>query len=375
MENSKTFDNSSLEFLEKTAGGMTASGVAANLAILEEAPKYGIDLGALEKLNTEPAVQQAVAAVRPAMARKETRVEPAAKIDSTFLDEADIPLRDVVEKIFHRVDRPFVVVRDDRIEYVNPFFLKLLDIPDEKDILQEKFLKLVSREDWDFLAQNIGEMLTNNEAMEIKLVSTSHKIVKMKFVAVYLSDNRHFSFILIGERTGAKNVPAASMYDAITGLPNFYLFEDRVQVAVNYENYKDIRQKKNMIAVCGISIDNFADFKAIGMQDLVLRKMAEKLILSVRKTYTVASGLKYQFWVLMPDVMDEESLKIEVRKIKTVVTEPVADNFTAHEIKASIGVSIFPEPATSAKKLIEQAILAIQKAQRTPDQDVVVFGL
>ena len=52
----------------------------------------------------------------------------------------------------------------------------------------------------------------------------------------------------------------------------------------------------------------------------------------------------------------------------------VADNFTEHHLDASIGVSIFPEPATSAKKLIEQVILSIQKAQRDGGRRVVVFG-
>lgn len=62
---------------------------------------------------------------------------------------------------------------------------------------------------------------------------------------MYLSDNQHFTFILIGERIIPKTVTARVCMIRITGLPNFYLFEDRVQVAVNYENYKDIRQRKN----------------------------------------------------------------------------------------------------------------------------------
>lgn len=165
------------------------------------------------------------------------------------------------------------------------------------------------------------------------------------------------------------------MYDPVTGLPNFYLFEDRVQVAVNYENYKDIRQRKNMIAVIGIGIDNFPALKTIGMHELVLKKLAEKLMLSLRKTYTVASGLKYQFWILLPDVMDEESLKLELQKIQKIFEEPVADNFTEHDISASIGVSVFPEPGSSAKKLIEQTILSIQKAQKEGGRRMQIFGI
>ena len=130
-----------------------------------------------------------------------------------------------------------------------------------------------------------------------------------------------------------------------------------------------------MIAVIGIGIDNFPALKTIGMHELVLKKLAEKLMLSLRKTYTVASGLKYQFWILLPDVMDEESLKLELQKIQKIFEEPVADNFTEPDISASIGVSVFPEPGSSAKKLIEQTILSIQKAQKEGGRRMQIFGI
>ena len=166
-----------------------------------------------------------------------------------------------------------------------------------------------------------------------------------------------------------------TLYDKNTGLPNFYLFEDRVQVIVNYENYKDVRQKRNMIAVACVALDNFKALKSLGIHDLALRKLAENLMLTLRKTYTVASGLKYHFWILLPDVMDEETLKLELSKIQAIFREPIADNFTNHEISASIGVSVFPEPATSAKKLIEQAILSLQRAQKEGGNRMQIFGL
>ena len=292
-----------------------------------------------------------------------------------FLDETDVSLRDVIDKVFRRSDRPFVIIRDDKIEYANQTFLNLLECPNIDDILHQKFLKLVAKEDWDFLAKNIGEMLTNNAAMEINMISGAHKIIKAKFDAMYIFDKQHFTFILIGERLNRRAANTLSMYDSLTGLPNFYLFEDRVQVIVNYENYKDVRQKRNMIAVACIALDNFEAFKSIGLHDLILRKLAEKLMLTLRKTYTVGSGLKYHFWILLPDVMDEESLKLELSKIQAIFREPVADNFTNHEISASIGVSVFPEPATSAKKLIEQAILSLQRAQKEGGNRMQIFGL
>lgn len=91
-------------------------------------------------------------------------------------------------------------------------------------------------------------------------------------------------------------------------------------MAVNAENYKDIRQKKNMIALAGISIDNMKVFKNMGIDDLILRKLSERLVLSLRKTFTVASGLKYQFWVLIPNVDNMETLMWKSSALRRLLT-------------------------------------------------------
>ena len=94
----------------------------------------------------------------------------------------------------------------------------------------------------------------------------------------------------------------------------------------------------------------------------------------LRRQYTVASGLKYQFWILIPEVQSSADLNVEIQRIKAVFDEPVADNFTEHQVVVSIGVSIFPDPSTSAKKLIEQAIMAVRKAQKEGGNKIILFG-
>ena len=361
-----SLDNTSIEFLEGISDN--------NLSLPENVSENEDYVFGVEDLENLSNTKQKVL-VQPKRALVQSVVVDKKLKESTFLNETDVCLRDIAEKVFHNSERLFVIVRDDKIEYANKAFLKLLAIQNETEVLQQKFLKFVAHEDWNFLAQNIGAMITNNEAMEINLVSSLKKSLKVRFEAIYLPDNLHFTFILMGERNSGPVANLKGLYDSLTGLPNFYLFEDRVQVCVNYENYKDVRQKRNMIAVVGIAIDNFEVLKSLGVHELILRKLAEKLVLSVKKTYTVGSGLKYHFWILLPDVTDEEMLKVELAKIQAVCQEPIADNFATHDLWVSIGVSVFPEPATSAKKLIEQAILSLQKAQKEGGRRMQVFGL
>ena len=44
--------------------------------------------------------------------------------------------------------------------------------------------------------------------------------------------------------------------------------------------------------------------------------------------------------------------------------EGVSDNFTRHDLQFSMGVSYFPQNARSSKKLMEQAIKALEDNQK-----------
>ena len=44
------------------------------------------------------------------------------------------------------------------------------------------------------------------------------------------------------------------MFDRLTGLPSFHLFEDRLQTALTGELLKDIRMRRFQIAVIGVFV-------------------------------------------------------------------------------------------------------------------------
>lgn len=369
MENTKrpkVFDSETLSFLESV--GTTVPPSNTDVSILSSAPRLNIDLRGLETVDDSgnfAVLHQTLTA----------SAQPMDNIPvDNFIDSLDVHLKDIVDKVFKNSERSFVIIRDDKIEYANKTFLKVLGVAGEDDVFQTNFLKFVIKEDWNLLAENIGEMLTNNKKLLVRLKLPDGRTFRMSFEAVYLPDNQHFTFILVGDRIVTKSSLVSGLYDELTGLPNFYLLEDRVQMAVNAENYKEANQKRNMLALVAIGIDNLQAFKAIQMDDMILRKMAERLVLSLKKSYTVASGLKYQFWILIPNLDSIEILDNELKKIKSAFDKPVADNFTEHQLVSSIGVSVFPDPAPSAKKLVEQAIMAVQKSQKDGGNKVVIFG-
>lgn len=270
---------------------------------------------------------------------------------------------DVAVKIFEYSDRPVIIIRDDKIAYMNKTAMAILELTGAEEIIGQSFWTYVDKQDWNLMAENIGPMLTEDKIVEVRLRTYKERIYKIKFQALYLEDEQHFTFVLIGNRKIKYN-PAAGLYDAVTGLPNFYLFEDRVQIAVNNEKYKDIRQRKNMMAVLGVSIDNLEELKKVNMVDFVLKKLASKLVFRLKKSYTIARGLKYQFWILINDFNNEHDLEVEIEKIKAIFDEPVSGNYMDYNILTSFGRSVYPDDAQTANKLIELAIENINAVVR-----------
>ena len=76
----------------------------------------------------------------------------------------------------------------------------------------------------------------------------------------------------------------------------------------------------------------------------------------------------------MPDILNLHDLDVEMEKLLSIFREGVTDYFTTHEVIVSIGASVFPKPARSAKKLVEQAIAALKEAQKTKGSSLEVFA-
>ena len=287
----------------------------------------------------------------------------------SFIEKADIRLSDFIAKFLDKAARPVIIICDDKVEYINPVFAALLEM-DEDAVIGRNFLDFVSKDDWNLLAENIGVMLTDAKSVNVRLISKNMKIVNVTLEAMYVPDDNHFAFVLLGngsqqlsEAKTSQSPLSVELFDTVTGLPSFYLFEDRVRVAVNHETYKAKDKQKNMVAVAAVSIDNIFNLRQIGLEEFVLKNIASKLAFSMNKAYTIARGIKIQFWFLLTDLNDVADLETELKKIKEIFDEGIDDNFAHHNLNASIGVSVFPVVARSGKKLLDQTISAVKTAQ------------
>ena len=329
-----------------------------DMEILSQAKNYNVDLNSLENVQEQAQV-------------KKTTPKPA--IENALWADMDVRLADMVNLVFNGADYPVFIVQDDALIYINNAAEQQLKV-EQSQVLKKPFLELVSKDDWNLLAENIGEMLTSHRHLRIRFGVSSHEALGLNLRAIYLPDIEHFSFILLGEpKKSVSKGGSGVLYDEPTGLPSFFLFEDRLQMALVAEHAKEDKQQRNLVACVGINIDNISDFAKINLASVVIKRTADNLVFNLPKTVTVAIGLKYHFWLLLSGLKNDFELDFYLRRVKEILDAGIKDNFMRHDLRYSIGVSVAPQDADAPKKMVEHTVAAVRQAQEASNNTIVIY--
>ena len=153
-------------------------------------------------------------------------------------------------------------------------------------------------------------------------------------------------------------------YDALTTLPNRYLFQDRLEQAIE-------RAKRNNlnIAVLFIDLDRFKNINdSLGhtIGDELLIEVSKLLLRCARSYDSVARFGGDEFTVVISDVNDEEvylqSEKL-ARRITETISLPISIKDHKFNITSSIGIAIFPDDADNINDLLKNADTAMYEAK------------
>ncbi|HST26747.1 MAG TPA: EAL domain-containing protein [Rudaea sp.] len=155
---------------------------------------------------------------------------------------------------------------------------------------------------------------------------------------------------------------AKGLQDALTGLPNRLLFNDRMETTI-----KEAHRTGEMFAVLFVDLDRFKsinDSLGHGVGDEVLIAVAKRLRASVRASDTVARYAGDEFIIILRHIVQRDDVMRIAEKIVRVMEAPLtlADGSELH-ITASIGVSFYPDDATNAERLLKHADVAMYSAK------------
>ncbi len=149
--------------------------------------------------------------------------------------------------------------------------------------------------------------------------------------------------------------------DAVTGLPNRLLFNERLEQAI-----KSAERRSTGLAVIFADLDNFKNINdSFGhpVGDQLLKAVAQRLAGALRKNDTVARLGGDEFVILLKDISTPEHAEITVKKLLSTFSEPIALAEQKIHITTSLGICICPRDGKDVTTLTRNADAAMYHAK------------
>ncbi len=140
-----------------------------------------------------------------------------------------------------------------------------------------------------------------------------------------------------------------ALHDALTGLANRRLFEDRMASALERS-----RRNGSQMALLVIDLDYFKEVNdTLGhhMGDQVLQHVASTFTERVRRSDTVSRTGGDEFSVILEEPTNREEAENVGRSLRQLLDDPLDLGEHKVLVGASIGIAVFPEDAADAESL------------------------
>lgn len=161
-------------------------------------------------------------------------------------------------------------------------------------------------------------------------------------------------------------------YDALTGLPNRLLFQERLRDAL-----VDSRGHASGLAVLFFDLDSFKDINdSLGhaMGDRFLQMVANRLARAVGEAGLVARMGGDEFIVLVRDCQSMEQVKALAERLLHAIDQPYKLDGYEQFMTTSIGVSIYPSDGRDDQTLIKNADIAMYQAKDRGGNRYVLYN-
>ncbi|PKO12454.1 MAG: hypothetical protein CVU39_23960 [Chloroflexi bacterium HGW-Chloroflexi-10] len=218
----------------------------------------------------------------------------------------------------------------------------------------------------NFLALNAGASFALAVLLEGISISIQNEKIAQNLLQIeqerLVSANDHLHQE-IGEREEmAEQLRQIATHDALTQLPNRFLFTDRLDHAI------DLAKRSNtLLAVMFLDLDNFkAVNDALNHQqgDNLLNEVAQRLLACIRSSDTVARLGGDEFAILYENIHEIGHIHQMVKKIQDTLLEPFSILEKEFFVSTSIGISLFPGNGEDANSLLLNADMAMYYAKK-----------
>lgn len=215
------------------------------------------------------------------------------------------------------------------------------------------------------LISSFNEMLEEIQARDIALAGHRDSLEETvaQRTAEIKETNKRLELAKQKAETAAASLAHQAFHDALTGLPNRTLLNDRLSVALAHAE-----REAQKLALLFLDLD---DFKLINdtlgheVGDELLCAVSAVLESCIRAEDTVARLGGDEFMILLTGIEDNEDAGLVARKVIDTLSQPLICSGHELHLAVSIGISIYPEDGTDGVDLMRAADASMYRAKAT----------
>ncbi|MEO5369122.1 MAG: EAL domain-containing protein [Magnetococcus sp. DMHC-1] len=272
--------------------------------------------------------------------------------------------------VYHNTQEA-IVVTDARgiIQSVNPAFSHMTGFSAEEAVGQGMNILKSGRHDADFykeLWQTLetqgrwqGEIWNRRKNGEIYPEYTSIGAIRdgagriIQYVSIF-SD-------ISARKESEDRIQFLAHHDALTGLPNRVLLQDRLLRALSFAN-----RFEHLVAVMFLGLDRFKMInESVGRHhgDQLLKNVAARLAKCLRDEDSISRGTGDEFIILASGLLEVRNVPVIADKLLSTFKEPFQIDNESYFLGATIGISLFPMDSRDGDQLLKNAETAMHRAK------------
>ncbi|MDA8127895.1 MAG: EAL domain-containing protein [Betaproteobacteria bacterium] len=298
------------------------------------------------------------------------RSERQSRETSTRLNDSESRIHAVLDN----VDEGIVTTSEDgTIELFNPGAERLFGVRRE-EALGRNVSKLMPE---PFRSQYLahvahdlrsGKLHASGMGLEVMGLRRNGDVFPMdlRVSAFYEGSRLHLIGVMrdITERRAIENkIRHMANHDALTGLPNRNLVQDRIKQAI-----ARAQRSASHFAVLFIDLDQFKtinDSLGHNVGDQLLQTVAARVVVCLREEDTVSRQGGDEFIVLLDDLSSPEDAAVVARKILDALSAPAEVGGRVLSTSASIGIALYPADGHDVETLLKNSDTAMYYAKES----------
>ncbi|MFI4981581.1 MAG: putative bifunctional diguanylate cyclase/phosphodiesterase, partial [Nevskiales bacterium] len=256
-----------------------------------------------------------------------------------------------------------------RMLYVNGAIESVYGRPlDEFEADPRLWLDAIHRDDQPIVAKRLAALAASGGAtLQYRIVRPGGEIrwLEARIRMVSDGDGKPLRLDCVASDISERRLHEAEMihlanHDALTGLPNRNLLNDRIGVAL-----AQAKRSGGSVAVLFPDLDGFKfinDSFGHTLGDALLKTVGARLQQSVRSGDTVARLGGDEFVMLLGGDRADQADAVAAKLVHAFARPLYAEGHSLH-LTASIGISVYPDDGSSAEMLLKHADIAMYRAK------------